>query len=539
MSSSSWNNDIRVVVCIANPEIVTNETWTGYSGRLKTNTVLQYNDSFEKVVAWGQPALAKRERRGRNNNLNTSKVIAELFKLHLGNVPDHQKTKLPGDLSHKRVISDYLEQIDTVAMRWPGIDFYKNVRLVLTVPAEFNEQAIATMRECAFNAKLINVKNTQNLQFTTEPEAAAIHCMKVLKEHSLTEPGTSYMIVDCGGGTVDLTTRRLMEGDTLGEVTERSGGFCGGSFVDLEFIDFLGKKVGERAIKLLKENHYGQYQYLVQEFCQRIKIPFTGDRKDLDGFELDIDDVCKVLKQYISSDKKDELEDNEWLVEMTFEDIKGTFDPVINKIIKLIKDQLKKSGKCSAMFLVGGFSESKYLQKRIRDEFRSQVNNISVPVQPVAAVVRGGVEYGINMATIKSRVLKKTYGILLMPQFRAGIDPPERKLAHNRIQKFSKVVQRGTEVGVNQEFKRTLKPSYSLQSVFSIPIFITTNDNATYCDEPGMELLGQLQMNLPQQHLGMDRVIEFNMIFGQIELQAYAKNIKTGEVATATFNLKF
>ncbi|CAJ0635228.1 4201_t:CDS:2, partial [Entrophospora sp. SA101] len=68
---------------------------------------------------------------------------------------------------------------------------------------------------------------------------------------------------------------------------------------------------------------------------------------------------------------------DEWLVEMTFEDIKGTFDPVINKIIKLIKDQLKKSGKCSAMFLVGGFSESKYLQKRIRDEFRSQVNNIS------------------------------------------------------------------------------------------------------------------------------------------------------------------
>src|SRR5437764_14362452 len=105
------------------------------------------------------------------------------------------------------------------------------------------------------------------------------------------------MIVDCGGGTVDLTTRRLMEGSILGEVTERSGDFCGGSFVDLEFISFLGKKVGERAIELLKENNYGQYQYLVQEFCQRIKIPFTGDKKDLSSFELDIDELCKVLKQ--------------------------------------------------------------------------------------------------------------------------------------------------------------------------------------------------------------------------------------------------
>ena len=159
-----------------------------------------------------------------------------------------------------------------------------------------------------------------------------------------------------------------------------------------------------------------------------------------------------------------------------------------------------------------------------------------VPGQPVAAVVRGGVEYGMKMETIKSRVLKKTYGILLMPQFRPGIDPPERKLLHNRIQKFSRVVQRGTEVGVNQPFKRTLKPSYSQQNVFSIPIFITPKDDGVYCDEPGMELLGQLQMNLPQQ--GMDRTIEFNMIFGQMELKAYAKNLKTGEIVTATFNLK-
>ena len=42
------------------------------------------------------------------------------------------------------------------------------------------------------------------------------------------------------------------------------------------------------------------------------------------------------------------------------------------------------------MFLVGGFSESKYLQKRIREEFSEVVKNISVPPQPMAAIVRGG-----------------------------------------------------------------------------------------------------------------------------------------------------
>ncbi|PKY34709.1 hypothetical protein RhiirB3_167195 [Rhizophagus irregularis] len=83
------------------------------------------------------------------------------------------------------------------------------------------------------------------------------------------------------------------------------------------------------------------------------------------------------------------------------------FDPVINKIIKLIHEQLNNSGPISAMFLIGGFSESKYLQKRIREEFSSKVknSNISVPSQPVVASLRGALEYGLNMKKIKTRRL--------------------------------------------------------------------------------------------------------------------------------------
>ncbi|CAB4459973.1 unnamed protein product [Rhizophagus irregularis] len=69
---------------------------------------------------------------------------------------------------------------------------------------------MAIIRECAFKADLIIKENTEYLQFTTEPEAAAIYCMKkCLKEYSLASIGTTFMIVDCGGGTVDLTTRKI------------------------------------------------------------------------------------------------------------------------------------------------------------------------------------------------------------------------------------------------------------------------------------------------------------------------------------------
>ena len=66
------------------------------------------------------------------------------------------------------------------------------------------------------------------------------------------------------------------------------------------------------------------------------------------------------------------------------------FDPVIKKIIRLIHDQLSRGGSISAIFLVGDFSESKYLQRRIREEFSGEVKNISIPSQPMAAIVSGG-----------------------------------------------------------------------------------------------------------------------------------------------------
>src|SRR3954470_10360456 len=98
----------------------------------------------------------------------------------------------------------------------------------------------------------------------------------------------SFMVVDCGGGTVDLTTRELLEDKRLSELTERTGDYCGSSCIDKAFLDFVGEKVGKSAIESVKKNHYGQLQYFVQEFCRQVKIPFTENNKDvLHSFELD------------------------------------------------------------------------------------------------------------------------------------------------------------------------------------------------------------------------------------------------------------
>ncbi|CAI2174368.1 5292_t:CDS:2 [Funneliformis geosporum] len=129
------------------------------------------------------------------------------------------------------------------------------------------------------------------------------------------------MVVDCGGGTVDVTTRELLEDNKFSEKTVHGEDYCGSSFVDQEFLSYIGKITGPFAIELMKEHHYAQLQYIVQEFCRLAKFKFTGEET---GFEP-------------------------------------------YGIINLIKGQLGQiENDCSAMFLVGGFSESKYLQARIK-----------------------------------------------------------------------------------------------------------------------------------------------------------------------------
>ena len=97
------------------------------------------------------------------------------------------------------------------------------------------------------------------------------------------------MIVNCTDSTVDSTTRKLLENQKFDEITEAKSYHYGGSFVDEEFIKFLSSKVGSSAIKLLRENHYPRIQYMVQEFCRRVKFKFNGQNEkfhhqlDLEG----------------------------------------------------------------------------------------------------------------------------------------------------------------------------------------------------------------------------------------------------------------
>ncbi|CAB5355832.1 unnamed protein product [Rhizophagus irregularis] len=106
-------------------------------------------------------------------------------------------------------ITDYLREIgmlikEKISCNWHGIDYFKEVLLVLTIPAEYSETDKVIMRQCVYNANLIEDIYSGKLQFATESEATAIYC---LKDYFKCEIEETFMFVDCGKCTIDLTTR--------------------------------------------------------------------------------------------------------------------------------------------------------------------------------------------------------------------------------------------------------------------------------------------------------------------------------------------
>jgi hypothetical protein len=355
------------------------------------------------------------------------------------------------------------------------------------------------------------------------------------------------MIVDCGGGTVDLTTRKIVGKNQLGEVTARAGDYCGSSFIDETFLKHIGSIVGNSTIDKLRDKKSKSLQRMVDHFCRKAKFPFTGEDTDFQ-YELDVLEVIKVLKKYVNGETKKLMDENKWLIEIEFEEIKAMFDPIIEKILKMIETQLDNcNDECSFMYLVGGFGQSEYLKNRIEEKFKNRVKAIVVPKDPVAAIVRGTVLYGLSLYAklndmknsddvrfiLKNRKLNFTYGIKVLRWFRNG-DPPERITSDGFIHKFHLIAKRDDVVDIDKEIRvHNLCPVNMFQDSATFYIYFTKDDETEYCD--GMELLGTLKIDLSDR--GPDRRVSFALSFGQMELTATAKNETNGQNYLATFEI--
>jgi hypothetical protein len=119
---------------------------------------------------------------------------------------------------------------------------FKSLRIqwIMTVPAVWSHEAKSVTKQCALAAGM-----GPTLLMISEPEAAAVYALRKLGHHHL-RVGNHLIVLDAGGGTVDLISYRIRELTPILRVEESgscTGGKCGGVFVNRVFESMINKKL--------------------------------------------------------------------------------------------------------------------------------------------------------------------------------------------------------------------------------------------------------------------------------------------------------
>jgi len=87
------------------------------------------------------------------------------------------------------------------------------------------------------------------------------------------------------------------------------------------------------------------------------------------------------------------------------------FDPVVNKVLDLIEEQVRRTDQpIDALLLVGGFSGSEYLFKRVEERFSSRIKTIARPADADTATCRGAAQYGLaRRPLVSSTIVPRSY----------------------------------------------------------------------------------------------------------------------------------
>jgi hypothetical protein len=447
-------------------------------------------------------------------------------------------------------VSKYLKCMKDYALsnirRHVGNLYESEIRWVLTVPAIWEDDAKERMRAAARGAGFPD--DEERLILALEPEAAALYCQAsadVLRDQSGLPPGTRFMIVDAGGGTVDLTTHEVLQGGGLRELVPGSGSPCGSILIDRQFMTYLNESLMADVVQKFQKQDSRSYLELMDNW-ERTKCNPNVDSRfrfiDIPTrlYRLLEKDAPEVLRRLA-----DEQAGENMKLVMRREKFRDLFRPVLDKVIAAVRMQFevleRQREKCDYLFIVGGFAKSPLLSERVREEFGPLVRYVIVPPEPGKSVLHGAVLFGLDPEkAISERKMRRTLGYEISRP-RKENDPPESIFNHRDNGApycrhcFVPVVREGESVKVNECVSRVANPLYRDQSEVNILLFKSSDPKARYTNRSGVEQVGEVIVKSPVNGKeGLERPIDIEFYFGQTTIRVKATDRSSGEPAEAT-----
>ncbi|XP_052795788.1 heat shock 70 kDa protein 12A-like [Mya arenaria] len=428
---------------------------------------------------------------------------------------------------------------DSERMRGISINKDKDIHWILTVPAIWSDRAKVFMRTAAVNAGIPE----DMLSLALEPEAASLDCRDLLGE-AAKYVGYRYMVLDLGGGTADITAHEVADDGNLTELHPPTGGDFGGTKVDIKFDELMSRIFGETVLKRFKQEYMQDYWELMLDL-ERKKKMFNGTGKmilhqPVTLTELFSDITGSTIEETIlKTPFKNKVQFKLGKIYIAEDIARQLFDDALKNICEATLGIMQKVEKIEKIILVGGFSESPYLEMVMREKFNDLVD---FPKEPSGAVLRGAVRFGQKPTTISTRVCPYTYGIARMVNFKS-FHPPTKKVTIGGIEYCDNVfnihISKGTKVSVENKHLATehkyYRPLHEMSQT-SIEVYASDKPDPEFVDEPGCRQIGLAVVDIdPTGDMGSR--IWVKLIFGGTELELVVRDEKSRKISNAVFKL--
>ncbi|PHH62685.1 hypothetical protein CDD82_1983 [Ophiocordyceps australis] len=336
------------------------------------------------------------------------------------------------------VVSDYLTQLQkhtgAILARRYGEAFMASAQIdyVLTCPAVWSDAAKNTTLLAAERA---GMGRHSEIQMISEPEAAAVYTLNAIQANCL-KVGDNIIVCDAGGGTVDLISYKILSLRPLRveESAVGTGGLCGSAFLNYGFEAQVRRKLGAELLHEMKTSRRGDSWQTALNYFENVKRSFSDDYEQ------------EWLVPFPRLPADEECGRDAGCLSLTASDMQAIFDPVVKGVCDLVEGQVCKmrrgGGVVSAIVLVGGFGQSDYLYRRLKDHFGSAAPppyseraewatsldegpiEVLQPIYAWTAVVRGAVLRGLQQGSmVVSRRARMHYGTSYATTYDEAVHP--------------------------------------------------------------------------------------------------------------------
>ncbi|KAK3315444.1 hypothetical protein B0H66DRAFT_565375 [Apodospora peruviana] len=300
--------------------------------------------------------------------------------------------------------------------------------VVVTIPAIWKDAARQRMVDAVKQAGLLVPRECGPTTFDllSEPEAGAISTFSTMEGRPDIQAGDAIVVVDAGGGTVDLISYKVDSVGplTLSECVEGTGGLCGAVFLDQDFERWISKRLANVWGDISKS----ELKKMVNDCWEHgIKQQFDGDDKE---FTVTLPYSCAMRLN-----RPDITLQSGHITEI-FDNVVGQIENLVSQQIRAVKMRLGKPPKY--VILVGGFGRCRYLKISLENIVEPNFTKVIQGTGPTpwTAISRGAVLHGLILGgsllkspvRVSSRVCRANYGTCSNVEFIPGEHSDQDKI---------------------------------------------------------------------------------------------------------------